>query len=111
MSCGQSQAVRRVRVRGQVDALRSDQQGTAPGLAAAFLFPALVGDEVGTYEVVVLTAKRACAELARGRALGGRERRVVSVPWVEATSSRTWGDTGEQRFEEAGDEAEHGVTP
>lgn len=80
-------------------------------MSPPFPFPALVRDEVGAYEAVVLAAKRTCAELARGRALGGRERRVVSVPCVEATSSRTGGDQAEERFEEAGDEAEQGVTP
>jgi hypothetical protein len=78
-------------------------------LSAPFLFSALVCDDVGAYEAVVLAAQGTRAELARGRALGGRG--VVSVPRVEPASSGTGGDETEQRFEEAGDEAEHGVTP
>ncbi|MFE0204782.1 hypothetical protein [Streptomyces sp. NPDC058985] len=76
-------------------------------MSTPFLLSTFMRYEVGAYEAVVLAAEGTCAELAGGRALGGRRREVVAAPCAEPTTSRTRGDQAEQRFEEASDEAEH----
>lgn len=92
--------------RPYVDAVDGEPQRAPPGPLTPCLLPALVRDEIGADEGMVLAAQKGCAELARGRLLGAA---VVfrGGDGSSAASACTRNHETQQRFEETGDMVDH----